>query len=167
LKLQQKQHTFSQIINILPLCRFDRRRLRCKVFVPHDSREYMIAKAKAEKTAGESAFVPMKKEIDGLLMIECPFVCKEKGSMKRHKANMHNIDVRWFECVQPGCNYKTKEAASLRKHEAFIHNQKVKWNYCSFEECNYKAKQASSLKTHYKYQHDLGEWFRCAVDGKN
>ena len=37
---------------------------------------------------------------------DCPYRTGSSGELKRHRANRHDIDVTWYPCDQPGCNFR-------------------------------------------------------------
>ena len=80
---------------------------------------------------------------------QCGFKSKENGSLKRHKSNVHGIDVKWFNCDQ--CEYKCKENGTLKQHKAGVHGIDVKWFKC--DQCEYKCKVNSRLKKHKDRHH--------------
>ena len=51
---------------------------------------------------------------------DCNYNSKNTGKIKRHKANIHNIDVKWHYCNL--CSYKCKQKSSIKQHKSNIHN---------------------------------------------
>jgi len=88
----------------------------------------------------------------------CDFKSKQSGNLKKHKANIHDVDVKWFMCDQ--CEYKSKQSVTLKQHKANMHGIDVKWVKC--DQCNYKCKVVASLKKHKAAVHDVDvQWFKC------
>jgi hypothetical protein len=81
-------------------------------------------------------------------MEECEFKCKQKGNLKRHLAEIHDIDVKWFHCEMEECEFKCKQKGDLKRHLASVHDIDVEWYHCDL--CNYKCKRKSNLKQHEK-----------------
>ena len=75
--------------------------------------------------------------------------------MKGHKADVHDIDVVWHHCDQPGCTKKFKRAGTLKNHKAFAHDMDVVWHHCDQPGCTDKFKRASHLKRHKADVHDI------------
>jgi len=95
----------------------------------------------------------------------CEFKTKYPSRLKRHKSDIHNIDVKWHHCNIGECKYKCKNNSDLKKHKAFIHDIDVKWYKCNIDECEYKCKSNSELKRHKAYIHDIDvKWYYCDVD---
>ena len=46
----------------------------------------------------------------------CGYETKQKGNLKQHRMNKHNLDVIWWECFTTGCGFKTKSKSSLKRH---------------------------------------------------
>ena len=49
----------------------------------------------------------------------CEFKCKQGSILKRHLANIHDINVEWFCCNK--CKYKCKIRCSLTQHRKSKH----------------------------------------------
>ena len=64
------------------------------------------------------------------------------GDLKRHKANVHDIDAKWSKCDQ--CGFKSKMNGYLKVHKANIHGIDVKWFKC--DQCDAKYKENGTLK---------------------
>ena len=62
---------------------------------------------------------------------------KSNGQLKKHKASIHNIDVKWFPCDL--CDKRFKSNGQLKKHKANIHDIDIVWYSCNI--CDYKTKQ--------------------------
>ncbi len=117
---------------------------------------------------------------------------QKPSDLKRHKADVHNIDVVWHKCNL--CTKSFKQSGDLNRHRAFVHNIGVVWHDCnlctmSFKQscrlnqhkarrhnvgvvlykcnlCTMSFKQSSNLKTHKAYLHDVGVvWRYCDVTG--
>ena len=50
---------------------------------------------------------------------KCNFKSKTESNLKKHKANIHGIDVKWFKCDQ--CLYKCKQNSDLTRHKGRQH----------------------------------------------
>ena len=61
--------------------------------------------------------------------------------MRRHKAAMHGIDVVWYKCDIPLCEYQAKEQAAVKRHKAAKHGINVVWFNCDVEGCRYQSKE--------------------------
>ena len=85
----------------------------------------------------------------------CEYETKNSSHLKRHKANIHDIDVTYYLCNVDGCEYKAKSAGHLKTHKAMIHDIDVTYYLCNADGCEYKAKDASSLKKHKAGIHDI------------
>ena len=62
-------------------------------------------------------------------------------NMRRHKAAMHGIDVVWYKCDIPLCEYQAKEQAAVKRHKAAKHGINVVWFNCDVEGCRYQSKE--------------------------
>ena len=90
----------------------------------------------------------------------CLYKAKEKGSIKKHQASVHDIGVNWLECPVAGCGYKAKTA--LNKHLKLAHDQGVKWHECGSAGCGFRTKQKINLEKHGMVVHNAGvKWFHC------
>ena len=81
----------------------------------------------------------------------CDYRSKRNSNLKRHRADRHNINVRWFSC--PHCPHKCKNNSDLKRHLADRHNIGLVWHECPFPECSYKSKQKGHLRTHIRAKH--------------
>ena len=114
-----------------------------------------------------------EKELGNIQKYQCDFdgcfySSNFKLNVKRHKQNIHNIDVVWHYCEQEGCNYKSKSSSHVKIHKTFVHDVNVKWHYCDQEGCNFKAKEASGIKTHKSNIHNINVvWYHCDQEGCN
>jgi len=77
--------------------------------------------------------------------------------LKRHKSDVHDIDVTWYKCDVEGCDHKAKKKGDLKRHKASIHNIDVTWYKCDVEICDYKGKRKGHLKQHKSDVHDIGD----------
>ena len=94
----------------------------------------------------------------------CDYKTNHLGNLKRHKAQIHDIDVTWYYCDIDKCNSKFKEHQTLKRHKANIHGIDVKWYYCDIDKCNSKFKTNGTLKRHKANIHDIGIiWNRCDI----
>ena len=50
---------------------------------------------------------------------------KTKQHLKKHKPNVHSIDIVWCDCPELGCEYRTKEKSSIERHRASRHRAEV------------------------------------------
>ena len=88
----------------------------------------------------------------------CDFKSKQTGHLKRHKANIHGVDVKWLKCDQ--CDFKSKNNSNLKTHKANVHGVDVKWFKCN--QCVYKCKNNGHLKQHKAHVHGIDvKWFKC------
>ena len=67
-----------------------------------------------------------KAEVDGARLFYCgeglcEYYSNRADSLKRHKANIHEIDVTYYLCGEDGCEYKAKDAGHVKSHKARIH----------------------------------------------
>ena len=74
-----------------------------------------------------------EKELGNIQKYQCDFdgcfySSNFSSKVKRHKQNIHNIDVVWFHCDQKGCEYKAKNTGRLREHKANIHRVHLNTN---------------------------------------
>lgn len=81
----------------------------------------------------------------------CKFETNYRGSLVSHKRNIHDINVRWFECEL--CNHKAKTKFNLQKHINNIHNQNAILFQCVH--CPQTAKSKTYLKDHYLRIHHM------------
>eukprot|EP00944_MAST-04C_sp_MAST-4C-sp1_P005988 g5988.t1 len=91
----------------------------------------------------------------------------QKGSLKRHKAQDHSIDVVFHKCDFEGCDMQYKRKDSLKRHKAFVHNiGGVDLHECDFEGCDMQYKQKSSLKRHKAQDHSIDVvYHECDFEG--
>ena len=88
----------------------------------------------------------------------CEYKSIQRGNLKRHLANKHNINVKWFSCDK--CEYKCKERSNLKQHLAAVHGINVQWYSCN--KCEYKCKTRGNLKRHLANRHNIDfKWFSC------
>ena len=52
-------------------------------------------------------------------MISVPTSARRTANLKKHKANIHDVDVNWFKCDQ--CEFKSKQNGNLKRHKARHH----------------------------------------------
>ena len=96
----------------------------------------------------------------------CDHKCRWPSAIKRHLANIHDIDVTWYICDQSGCDYKSKRNGDLKTHKALIHDIDVTWHNCDKSGCVYKSKQYGHLKNHKANIHDIDvTWHTCDQSG--
>ena len=67
----------------------------------------------------------------------CEFKTKLNGNITTHKANKHNIGIKWKQC--PHCDHKAKSTGDLTQHKAMKHNVGVQWKQCPH--CEHKSKK--------------------------
>ena len=58
-------------------------------------------------------------EASYLQWLSCEYKCKCASDLKRHRADVHDINVRWHACDM--CEYKSKRAVHLKQHRAKRH----------------------------------------------
>ena len=98
----------------------------------------------------------------------CKYESKYSGTLKRHKADRHDVGTIWYYCEQPNCDYKCKSAANIRQHNSNVHDVGRIWYYCDQPNCDYKCKTASHLKSHKAFKHEIGIcWYKCDQDKCN
>ena len=97
----------------------------------------------------------------------CPYHTKKFNHVKRHRASLHNIGVKYHKCEVKGCSYKSKRTDDLKRHEAMIHGVGVlPLYYCGENGCKYVAKQSSHVKEHKSFAHNIGVMLQpCKVKG--
>ena len=96
----------------------------------------------------------------------CDSKFKRKSGLKQHKADIHDIGVKWFHCDVDGCDSKFKQKGHLKQHKEYVHDIGVKWFHCDVDGCDSKFKRKGSLKRHKADAHDIGvKWFYCDVEG--
>jgi len=81
----------------------------------------------------------------------CDYQCKQKGNLKQHKRNKHDIDIIWHKC--DSCDYICKQSSALKKHKQYIHDIDVKWIKCDL--CDYQCKEKYKLKVHNQNKHGI------------
>lgn len=59
---------------------------------------------------------------------------------------MHGIDVVWYKCDIPQCEYQAKEQAAVKRHKAAKHGINVVWFNCDVDGCKYQSKEVSERK---------------------
>ena len=96
--------------------------------------------------------------------------CEHKGKfashIKKHLADVHDIDVVWHYCPHQGCEYKAKRAGGIKRHLADFHDIGVTWHHCPQQGCEHKTKRASRMKQHLADAHDIGvTWYHCPHEG--
>lgn len=122
----------------------------------------------------------------------CKYKTKILGNLKKHMANIHNIDVIWKNCTL--YNYKSKRSSNIKRHKAYKHNINVTrydcphcdkrlkskqdckrhvdymhtsniiWHYCN--ECDFKSKHKGNLKRHLSCIHNIGDFY-CEICYRN
>ena len=126
----------------------------------HTKEEERREEAKTKKSKGGEATHAC--EIDG-----CSYVARRAGTLKRHQAAIHGVDVVFYPCNQEGCDYKSKEGGALTKHLANVHDIGVQWHECDQKGCSYKAKEVGTLRQHQAAIHDVDVvFFPCNQDAK-
>ena len=83
----------------------------------------------------------------------CTFECKLSGNLKKHKSDVHDIDVIWHHCDVVGCKFKAKQSSNLKQHKSNVHDIGVVWHHCGVNGCTFKAKTTGNLKKHKKSMH--------------
>jgi len=97
----------------------------------------------------------------------CVYRTKMVYDIKRHKADIHNIDIVWHNCPELGCEYKAKEKGNVKVHRVAVHDIDVSgggaWKTCGVGVCVYKTKRGSSkLKQHMAAIHSIDiVWHDC------
>ena len=81
----------------------------------------------------------------------CDHKCKQKGNLKTHRASAHDIGVTWHPCDL--CDREFKRSGDLKRHRADTHEINVVWHACEFTMCDYRAKQKSNLNIHWNRCH--------------
>jgi uncharacterized Zn-finger protein len=95
----------------------------------------------------------------------CEYKTNLSANLKRHKAQIHDIDVKWFYCDIDDCEFKCKSNSELKTHKAYSHNINVKWYFCDVKDCEFKFKDNSHLKRHKLYTHNIDvTWYYCNID---
>jgi uncharacterized C2H2 Zn-finger protein len=82
----------------------------------------------------------------------CDKSFKQKGSLKRHKADVHDIGVVLHSCDR--CDMSFKQITTLKQHKANVHDIGVVWHSC--DRCDMSFKQITTLKQHKANVHDIG-----------
>ena len=80
----------------------------------------------------------------------CVYGTNYGSSLRTHKANIHNIGVKWKNC--PDCDFKAKTTVNLNVHLEKMHNLDVQWKQCP--QCDFKAKSTGGLNRHIKAHQD-------------
>jgi len=104
----------------------------------------------------------------------CQYSTVYPGNLKKHRANIHDVNVVWHECSTVGCGFRTKYKQTLvthgRKHgrvEAIvgggggrkIGGQKSRVQHCTEPGCHFKSK---NLVRHRANVHAIGvTWHHC------
>lgn len=97
----------------------------------------------------------------------CKFTTKYKKSLPRHKAAVHNINVRYIYCDYPGCDYKTKhDSYAIKIHKMHIHGINKTTFKCDQPGCNYQTIEKCTVNNHKKNYHDIGN-NRCDICYEN
>ena len=93
----------------------------------------------------------------------CKYESDRASKIRRHQANIHDLNVVWFPCNIGDCDFKTKNKEALKNHLVNLHDIGEKNEYlCDQEGCNYKSKTAGCLKNHLANIHDIGiQWHYC------
>lgn len=92
----------------------------------------------------------------------CDKTFQSKDKLKRHQANIHDINVVWHHCGVDGCEYKSKDKYNLDKHKANIHNINRVWYVCDIDGCTKEFKDSSTFKRHQSAVHNIDvKWFNC------
>ena len=96
----------------------------------------------------------------------CSFKTKAEWTLKRHKRQgcvhaslpvtltnftVKDVKIKWYRCLENGCEYKAKHAAQLKNRVRFQHKEDV-WYLC---ECGYRTIQGRSLETHKAKVHGI------------
>jgi len=101
----------------------------------------------------------------------CAFCATTRGILRRHKADVHDLNVVWESCTfeyDDGsvCSYRGKTKDDVREHLRKAHNIGVRWHECDQVGCVFKTKTASALVKHKANRHDIGViWHHCQVPG--
>jgi len=81
----------------------------------------------------------------------CNHKATQRGNLRRHLADMHDINVKLYSC--PHCDYTTKHDHSLQDHLVVKHGIGLIWQYCPH--CDYKGKLRKYLLCHLKRMHGI------------
>ena len=96
---------------------------------------------------------------------ECTYITIQNDNLRRHKADVHNIDIKWFYCDIDECVFKSKSKCHIKEHKTSIHDIDVKWIYCDIDECIYKCRVNGSLTQHKAQIRCINtKWFNCVID---
>ena len=91
---------------------------------------------------------------------DCTYQAKTYSHVKRHKANVHDIDVTYYYCSYidnsgSKCEFRGKQIVNVNSHKANVHLVGVIFHPCLFPNCKFKSKTSSNLKSHLKKMHGV------------
>ena len=101
----------------------------------------------------------------------CTYESNYKQSIKQHRADRHDIQVKWYACDQPGCFYRAKQKGNLKNHlknrhynifcqRKKIQEEKVRTALLTSQWKEWPAGDTLPPPGHFKREHQID--FRCA-----
>ena len=95
----------------------------------------------------------------------CKYRAKQRGEIKKHLADIHDVGITWHTCPQEGCEYKTKMKGKIKYHLANVHDINVTWHPCPQDGCEYKTEERGTIKRHLANIHNVSvTWHTCTQD---
>ena len=102
----------------------------------------------------------MKKSNIILSCEHCDYKSNYRSNLVRHKANKHNIGVKWHNCNYKECGKKFKTSGVLKRHIKIVH-MKIRSIKCDI--CQETFQTQSHLKRHKIYKHTTAiPKFKCS-----